>query len=77
MRIIVDMKHAFDTQSLVRRRVEKGMTQTELARRVGVVPATIYFTENGLSKNPKTVSKMAKILGLRMEDITIISEKSA
>lgn len=47
---------------LRKRRKELGMTQTELALKVGVTQQAINSVENGLSKKPKFIIELARAL---------------
>ena len=52
------------------RRVEKGLTQTEIAKLIGIAPATYNHKENGVAVF--TINEVIKILELldsKFEDI--------
>ncbi|HYU95599.1 MAG TPA: helix-turn-helix domain-containing protein [Sphingomicrobium sp.] len=59
---------------LKERRVELGLTQAELAERVGVTRKTVNTVENGVFV-PSTLLalKLAKALGLAVEELFFIS----
>lgn len=59
--------------SLIRARLDKKMTQQELAKQAGVTLNTIYRLESGTEDSKiETVSRVAKVLNkeLRLVDIT-------
>ena len=51
-------------------RIEKGLTQTEVAERAGIAQPTYSNIENG-KKNPSlnTLKRLASVLGCRIETI--------
>lgn len=57
------------------RRAELGLTQAELAERVGVTRKTVNTVENGIFTPSTTLAlKLAKALGLTVEQLFWIEE---
>lgn len=51
-------------------RIKKGMTQIELAQKIGKVSNTIYSYESGISApRTETLDKLADALGCEIKDI--------
>ena len=51
-------------------RIEKGLSQTELARELEVTQVTISYWENGLTIPPtKKLPKLAEVLGIPIESL--------
>lgn len=51
-------------------RIRKGMTQIELARKIGKSSNTVYFYESGLSSpRTETLEKIAAVLDCEVKDI--------
>ena len=60
---------------LKERRTELGLTQAELAERVGVTRKTVNTVENGIFTPSTTLAlKLAKALGLSVEQLFWIEE---
>lgn len=52
------------------KRVEKGLTQTQLANMIGIAPATYNHKENGTAHfSFQEIIKILDILGCKFEDI--------
>lgn len=52
------------------KRVEKGLTQTQLANMIGIAPATYNHKENGTAYfSFQEIIKILDILGCKFEDI--------
>lgn len=64
----------YDVDKIIRRRLEKGWTQTRLAEEVGVSAPAISKLERVGSARPDTVKVIAKALGLSMKDLVIEDE---
>lgn len=58
------------TDNLRNRRVQLGMNQTELAKKIGVTPTTIWLYERG-EATPKIdiALRLAKVLGVTIEQL--------
>ena len=52
-------------------RIDKGLSESELARRSGHAVSTIHGIENGDNKNPgfKLIGDIAKVLGVSLDDL--------
>ena len=50
-------------------RLEKSLTQVELARRTGINPSTINLIESGAIGPGKHAQKIARVLGVKVEEI--------
>lgn len=57
-------------ENIRRLRIEKGLSQKELAERAELAPSMICMIERG-SKSPTvaTVSEITKVLGCRIDDV--------
>jgi putative transcriptional regulator len=57
-------------ENLRNRRVQLGMNQTELAKKIGVTPTTIWLYERG-EATPKIdiALRLAKVLGMTIEQL--------
>ena len=57
-------------ENLRNRRVQLGMNQTELAKKIGVTPTTIWLYERG-EATPKIdiALRLAKVLGVTIEQL--------
>ena len=54
------------------KRVEKGLTQTELAKLIGIAPATYNHKENGTAYfSFQEICKLLQVLDCKFEDIFI------
>ena len=52
------------------KRVEKGLTQTDMANKIGIAPATYNHKENGQAYfSFKEILKILELLDCRFEDI--------
>lgn len=52
------------------KRVEKGLTQTQLAKMIGIAPATYNHKENGTAHfSFQEIIKLLDVLGCKFEDI--------
>ena len=50
-------------------RLRKGMTQGELARRIGMHRVTIHRIENNGTTDLNIIEKIAKVLGVKVMDL--------
>jgi len=56
---------------LRRLRMANGLTQADLADRLGVVPSTVSFWESGTTiPEPKRIPELAKVLGVSPFELT-------
>lgn len=54
------------------KRVEKGLTQTEIAKLIGIAPATYNHKENGSAYfSFQEICKLLQVLDCKFEDIFI------
>jgi putative transcriptional regulator len=66
------------TNSLKEERARLGLTQAELAERVGVSRKTVNTVENGVFVPSTTLAlKLAAALGCRVEDIFFLNGESS
>jgi transcriptional regulator with XRE-family HTH domain len=54
---------------LERKRLEKGLSYTEIAERLGMHKVTVSRTLKGVTMKPRTVKLLADYLGVEMERI--------
>jgi transcriptional regulator with XRE-family HTH domain len=59
----------YKTEVLERKRLEKGLSYTEIAEKLGLNKVTVSRTLKGISMKPRTVKLLADYLGIRMESI--------
>lgn len=63
---------------LRRHRISRGLNQTDLAKKLGVVPSTVSFWESGDSiPAPKLIPKLARILGIGPMELTRVISPDA
>lgn len=60
----------YDISKLLKKRLEKGLSQADVARGIGMSQSMVHYVEKG-AQNPKTIKKMAEFLKIRMEDLVI------
>jgi transcriptional regulator with XRE-family HTH domain len=53
-------------------RADRGMTQEELAQKAQVARGTIIRAENGAPVNVRTLSRLAKALGLNVNELRTV-----
>jgi len=66
-----DLKKGGNTMNNIKRlREERGMSQTDLAERLGIKPPSVWKLERGLA-NPAypTLDKLADIFGCTMDEV--------
>ena len=61
----------YDESKLKRARELKGWTKSMVAKSIKVTPRVVWDVENGDNQSPRTIFKMAKVLGLQMEEIWV------
>ncbi len=59
----------YKTEMLERRRLEKGLSYTEIAEKLGMHKVTVSRTLKGINMKPKTVKLLADYLNIQMESI--------
>ncbi len=59
----------YKIELLERRRLEKGLSYTEIAERLGMHKVTVSRTLKGVTMKPRTVKLLAEYLGIEMERI--------
>ena len=59
-------------QILIQKRLEKGLTQRELAKRAGLGIITIFNIENGKMLRPSNIPKLAEAYGLSTAELVQI-----
>ncbi|MCI3277458.1 helix-turn-helix domain-containing protein [Streptomyces cylindrosporus] len=61
-----------DPRQFRRRRIEAGLSQTDLAMRAGVAPSHISDVENGRAGfSPKNLKAIADVLGCAIHDLLL------
>jgi transcriptional regulator with XRE-family HTH domain len=59
----------YKIEILERKRLEKGLSYTEIADRLGMHKVTVSRTLKGVTLKPRTVKLLADYLGVQMETI--------
>ncbi len=59
----------YKIEILERKRLEKGLSYTEIADRLGMHKVTVSRTLKGVTMKPRTVKLLADYLGVQMETI--------
>ncbi|HEX9021566.1 MAG TPA: helix-turn-helix domain-containing protein [Nitrospirota bacterium] len=59
----------YKIELLERRRLERGLSYTEIANELGLHKVTVSRTLKGLTMKPRTVKKLADYLSIEMERI--------
>ncbi len=59
----------YKMEMLERRRLEKGLSYTEIAEKLGMHKVTVSRTLKGINMKPKTVKLLAEYLNIQMETI--------
>ncbi len=62
-------KAMYKIEILERKRLEKGLSYTEIADRLGMHKVTVSRTLKGVTMKPRTVKLLADYLGVEMERI--------
>ncbi|MFE2469792.1 helix-turn-helix transcriptional regulator [Streptomyces mirabilis] len=69
------MRTPIDPQRLTRRRVEAGLSQNALARKVGVTKQLVSAVSLGKANfGPETLQKVAEVLGCEVADLLPVDE---
>ena len=61
----------YDLRRLHRARLVKGLTISELARRVGIPQPTVSRTLSGRRQNPETIVTIANYLRVPMDELVL------
>jgi len=56
----------YKTEILERRRLEKGLSYTEIAQKLGMHKVTVSRTLKGVNMKPQTVKRLADYLSIEM-----------
>lgn len=64
-----DVKSSYRIEILEKKRLEKGLSYTEIAHDLGMHKVTVSRTLKGITMKPKTVKLLADYLGVEMERI--------
>lgn len=59
----------YKIEMLEKKRLEKGLSYTEIADRLGMHKVTVSRTLKGVTKKPRTVKLLADYLGVEMKRI--------
>lgn len=59
----------YKIEILERKRLEKGLSYTEIAEKLGMHKVTVSRTLKGVTLKPRTVKLLADYLGVQMETI--------
>jgi transcriptional regulator with XRE-family HTH domain len=62
-------KDMYKLEILEKKRLEKGLSYTEIADNLGIHKVTVSRTLRGMSMKPRTVKRLADYLGVEMERI--------
>jgi transcriptional regulator with XRE-family HTH domain len=62
-------KNMYKIDILEKKRLEKGLSYTEIAERLGMHKVTVSRTLKGVTMKPRTVKLLADHLGVEMERI--------
>jgi transcriptional regulator with XRE-family HTH domain len=60
----------YNIEILEKKRLEKGLSYSDIADKVGVHKVTVSRTLQGVTMKPRTVKLLADYLGVEMERIT-------
>lgn len=55
-------------------RINRGISEAELARRCGMAPSTLHNIEKGVSRNPSwyIICKIAKVLDVSLDELNSV-----
>ncbi len=59
----------YKMEMLERKRLEKGLSYTEIAQKLGMHKVTVSRTLKGINMKPKTVKLLADYLNIQMETL--------
>jgi transcriptional regulator with XRE-family HTH domain len=60
----------YKIELLEKKRLEKGLSYTDIADKLGIHKVTVSRTLNGVTMKPRTVKLLADYLGVEMNRIT-------
>lgn len=66
---MADGKGFYKIEILEKKRLEKGLSYTEIANDLGIHKVTVSRTLKGITMKPRTVKLLADYLGVEMERI--------
>lgn len=66
---MADGKALYKIEILEKKRLEKGLSYTEIANELGIHKVTVSRTLKGITMKPRTVKLLADYLGVEMERI--------
>lgn len=61
----------YKTEILEKKRLEKGLSYTEIADRLGMNKVTVSRTLKGITMKPRTVKLLADYLGVEMNRVVL------
>lgn len=64
-----DPKNIYKIELLEKKRLEKGLSYTDIANELGIHKVTVSRTLKGITTKPRTVKLLADYLGVEMERI--------
>ena len=65
----MEEKNMYKTELLEKKRLEKGLSYTDLAVKLGIHKVTVSRTLKGVTMKPRTVKMLADYLSVEMESI--------
>lgn len=65
----------YNVSKLERRRLEKGWTQTQLAKEASLSRVTVCQILNGRKGSPETIKKLAAALGVELASLVVATEE--
>jgi transcriptional regulator with XRE-family HTH domain len=63
-------KTMYKFEMLEKKRLERGLSYTDIAEKLGIHKVTVSRTLNGVTMKPRTVKLLADYLGVEMAKIT-------
>jgi len=63
-------KNMYKIEMLEKKRLERGLSYTDIAEKLGIHKVTVSRTLNGVTMKPRTVKLLADYLGVEMAKIT-------
>jgi transcriptional regulator with XRE-family HTH domain len=65
----MEERNMYKTELLEKKRLEKGLSYTDLAEKLGIHKVTVSRTLKGVTMKPRTVKMLADYLSVEMESI--------